>query len=222
MGLNDILLIGTGYLCGSIPFGLLIVRWVKKLDIRTQGSGNIGATNVGRIMGAKWFVVVMLLDGLKGLVPTAAPALLMKAGLELGTSIHTPVFIGLAAVLGHMYPCWLKFKGGKGVATALGVVAFLAPLASLIAAICFGLTFFIWRTVSISSLSAAILFAVTELPMLKPHPFSSENWSLGCFSLLVPGLIIYRHRGNIVRLMKGKEHAFRKKSSEPAKSETRP
>ncbi len=208
MGFIDFLLIVAGYLCGSIPFGLLIVRWVKGLDIRTQGSGNIGATNVGRIMGAKWFFLVMLLDALKGLVPTAISILLASGSFEFETHTHTPVFSGLAAVLGHMYPCWLKFKGGKGVATALGVVLVLAPVASLIAASCFAVTFAIWRTVSISSLSAAVLFAAVELPMLK-HPFNSENWPLGCFSLLVPLLIIYRHRSNILRLVKGEEYAFR-------------
>ncbi|MBL4885897.1 MAG: glycerol-3-phosphate 1-O-acyltransferase PlsY [Planctomycetaceae bacterium] len=217
--MTDFILICVGYFCGSIPFGLFIAKWAGGIDIRKHGSGNIGATNVGRIMGAKWFAIVMLLDGFKGLVPTLAAVLISQADFSFEVSPHTAVFAGLCAVLGHMYPCWLKFKGGKGVATALGVVGVLAPPASLFAAICFGITFLIWRTVSISSLLAASSFAVLELYLLSPEPFSSSNWSRGCFSLLVPGLIIYRHRSNIARLIRGEEHAFRKKKEEPVKPE---
>lgn len=214
MGLTDLLLVFAGYFCGSIPFGLFVARWVKGIDIREHGSGNIGATNVARVMGGKWFFVVMFLDGLKGLLPTAASMLLHQADWNLNVSPHTAVFAGLAAVFGHMYPCWLQFKGGKGVATALGVVAVLAPVASLVAAICFGVTFLITRTISICSLLGAIVFAVLELLLLKPYPFSATNWSLSCFSLLVPGLIIYRHRSNIVRLLRGEEQALGKKKND--------
>lgn len=209
----------AAYLIGSIPFGLLVARVFGKIDIRTVGSGNIGATNVGRVMGFKWFIVVFVLDALKGLLPTLAAKLMLASEPVTLESMHGPTIVGAATIIGHMFPCYLKFRGGKGVATGLGVVFVLAPLASAIAAGTFALTMLLWRTVSISSLIGAISFAVAELLLLKPHPFTRENCALGLFSLLVPGLIIYRHRSNIVRLIKGEEKAFTpKESAEPAKS----
>ena len=216
-----LLVCGFSYLLGSIPFGLLVARWFGKIDIRTMGSGNIGATNVGRVMGLRWFVVVFVLDALKGLLPTGL-GMWLASGLGLWQSSAplrevsmtlVPVLAGLAAVLGHMFPCWLGFRGGKGVATALGGVVVLAPWASLAAALLFGVSFAIWRTVSVSSILAAISFGVLQMFLLQPHPWTANLWPLGIFSLLVPLLIVYRHRSNIARLLRGEEHAFRKSAT---------
>jgi len=213
------LLIAGSYLFGSTPFGLLLARWFGGIDIRKHGSGNIGATNVGRVMGFRWFVAVFVLDGLKGLLPTGLALAWASAGEPPTVSMAGPVLVGLAAVLGHMFPCWLGFRGGKGVATALGVVLMLAPLASLITAGIFGLTFALWRTVSVSSILAAISFAVLQMLLLKPHPWTAQLWPLGVFSLLVPGLIVYRHRSNLVRLWRGEELGFKQKQEEVPQSD---
>jgi glycerol-3-phosphate acyltransferase PlsY len=182
----------ASYLLGSIPFGLLLARWARGIDLRQHGSGNIGATNVARTMGLKWGLVVLLLDALKGLA-----------------FHHVRVGCGVAAVMGHMYPCWLQFRGGKGVATALGVVCLLAPWASLGAFAAFTLTLACSRIVSLSSMAAALAFAIVEQFRLWPSAFSGENWSMGLFSLAVPALILVRHRENIGRLWRGEEQRFR-------------
>ncbi len=199
----------AAYLVGSIPFGLLVARLVKGVDIRQVGSGNIGATNVARSIGKPWGMAVLILDALKGLLPT-----LLFPAITLGSSDpnlkHVQVFCGLAAILGHMFPCWLRFRGGKGVATALGVVVVLVPIGSLTAAGVFVLSFAIWRIVSLSSIFAALSFAAFGMWNLWPTPFSTKTWSLAAFSLAIPLLIIARHRTNISRLLRGEEQPFRR------------
>jgi len=193
----------AAYLAGSIPFGLLVARWAAGVDIRTRGSGNIGATNVAREVGAGWGALVLLLDFLKGALPTwGLPLLAAGAGTS---SLHLQVGCGVAAVLGHMFPCWLRFRGGKGVATGAGVVVVLSPWATLAAVATFALVFASTRIVSASSVTAALVFAVTEMALLWPRPFASETWSLAVFCLLVPTLIVVRHRSNLVRLWRGEE-----------------
>ena len=194
----------ASYLLGSIPFGLLVARWAAGIDLREHGSRNIGATNVARTLGMKWGALVLLLDALKGLLPV----LLLPSAL-LATSDpaidHLRVGCGLAAVCGHMFPCWLGFRGGKGVATALGVVSVLAPWATLAAFLVFAGILAATRYVSASSILAAVAFAVTQLALLLPQPFAATHWSLAVFSLAVPVLIIVRHRTNLVRLWRGEE-----------------
>lgn len=174
------------------------------IDLRQHGSGNIGATNVARTMGMKWGLAVLALDALKGMLPVL---LVMHTSLfaAAAPSTHVAVGCGLAAILGHMFPCWLGFRGGKGVATALGVVALLAWQATLIAAGVFLLVFALKRVVSLASMTAALVFAAVEFGILWPDPFSSETWSLAAFSLAAPLLIIVRHRDNIARLLRGEE-----------------
>lgn len=210
MILLSALVLLASYLIGALPFGLWIARWFGGIDIRTKGSGNIGATNVGRVMGFRWFLVVFLLDGLKGLLPTLLGVAVSTQGFQQPGGTGLPVLAGVAAIVGHMFPCWLKFRGGKGVATALGVVIVLAPWASLAAAGTFLLTFLLWRTVSISSIAGSLIFAVLQMFLLKPTPWATGVWPLGLFSLLVPLLIVYRHRSNIRRLLRGEEYAFLK------------
>ncbi len=199
----------VAYLIGSIPFGLLIVRWVKGVDLRTVGSGNIGATNAGRVLGKAGGLGVLLLDALKGLLPT-----LVLARLCDETSA-TAVLAGTCAILGHMFPCWLGFRGGKGVATALGVVGVLAPWGTLAAFAAFALNFAATRIVSLGSVLAAIVFAVYQGFWLAPDWWSPEKRWLTVFSAAVPLLIILRHRSNLVRLLQGKEGAWKSTPAAP-------
>jgi glycerol-3-phosphate acyltransferase PlsY len=198
----------AAYFIGSIPFSLLIGRWVGGIDLRQHGSRNVGATNVARTLGLKWGLLALALDALKGLAPVLLlPELLL--GSEHPHVDHVRVGCGVAAICGHMFPCWLGFRGGKGVATALGVVVVLAPWATLAAFAVFAVTFAASRIVSLSSVLASVAFAVAEFALLRDNAFSAGNWSLAVFSLAVPALIIFRHRSNLARLARGEEPRFR-------------
>ncbi|MEX0716324.1 MAG: glycerol-3-phosphate 1-O-acyltransferase PlsY [Planctomycetaceae bacterium] len=198
------------YLAGSLPFGLLLGKLVFGRDIRKDGSGNIGATNVARVFGMRWGLVVLALDALKGLLPVAfLPRLIFSESHP--AFIHVQVACGIATVVGHMFPCWLGFRGGKGVATALGVILVLAPWATLAAFLTFAAVLLAFRFMSLASMLAALVFAATELWLLTPDPFAEPTWSRAAFSLLVPALIVLRHRANIARLLRGEEPRFRSK-----------
>ncbi len=210
----------VGYLVGSLPFGLLIARRTSGVDIRKQGSGNIGATNVARVLGAKYGAMVLVLDCLKGAVPTALLPILLLPPASSGR-LHLAVLTGVATILGHMFSFWIGFRGGKGVATALGVALVLSPWATAAAFVVFVTTFALSRYVSLSSMLAACVFCGTEMWLLCPAPFSESTWSLALFSTAVPLLIVLRHRANISRLMQGTEPKFRfgsKKEDRPEES----
>ncbi|MEK6237644.1 MAG: glycerol-3-phosphate 1-O-acyltransferase PlsY, partial [Planctomycetales bacterium] len=219
---TTILFVAAGYLIGSIPFGYLAGRLVAGVDIREVGSGNVGATNVGRTIGWKWFVVVLICDFLKGLIPALAGGMLASQfPLLVGSipAVALSVLGGVAAVLGHLWPVWLRFKGGKGVATGLGVIAALAPSVGwppLLAAVAvFAVVLGASRFMSLASISAACVYGAVQLAMLS-EPLSAQA-SVTCFSLLVPGLVVWRHRENIVRLWKGEESKIGR--GKPADSE---
>ena len=205
------ILVGA-YLAGSLPFGLIVARVAKGIDIREHGSKNIGATNVTRVLGVKWGALCFVLDVLKGALPVwLLPSLTLAADDPNRT--HWQVAAGLLAILGHMFPVWLGFHGGKGVATALGVVATLChvttgDLPTAFAFAAFAIVFGASRIVSISSITAAATFAISQMYFLWPQPFRAETWSIASFSLAVPALIIVKHRSNIVRLLRGDEHRF--------------
>lgn len=203
----ELIAVLTAYLAGSIPFGLLVARMVAGIDIRTQGSGNIGATNVGRLLGAKWGVTVLLLDALKGLLPVWLIPMAL-AGDDAARLILLRVLAGVATILGHMFPCWLGFKGGKGVATSLGVVVMIAPVASLAALGGFIVSMLLSRIVSLSSIVASLAFAVCQMLRLDVHPLVPAQLPVILFSLAVPLLIIVRHWSNIGRLLRGEEKRF--------------
>lgn len=196
----------TAYLAGSVPFGLLLARAIKGVDLRTVGSGNIGATNASRALGTKWGLVVLVLDALKGYLPAVLlPRLWTDEAVSL--SLLTAV-AGLGAILGHMYSCWLRFHGGKGVATALGVLLAVSPWGTLTAFVVFATAFAATRIVSLGSMLAAVAFAGHQMVSLQPAPFGPQAWPVGAFSLIVPVLVLWKHRSNLQRLLKGEEPRF--------------
>lgn len=190
-----------GYLAGSTPFGYLFARVVSGMDIRREGSGNIGATNVARVLGPKWGILILFLDLLKG---SLSVLLLPKlAGPELQHDLG--VWAGFAAIIGHMYPIWLRFRGGKGVATALGVVLALSPMATLAAVTTFLFIVGSTRFVSLGSVCAVTAFGVTHYLQTGSAAFSDQHRSLSIFSVAVPLMIIVAHRQNLLRLVRGQE-----------------
>lgn len=194
------------YLAGSIPFGLILARLLKGVDLRSVGSGNIGATNASRALGTKWGLVVLVLDALKGWLPAALlPGCWSKEPADLAL---LTAGAGLAAILGHMYSVWLGFQGGKGVATALGVLLAVSPYGTLTAFVVFAIAFAATRIVSLGSILAATAFAVHQLFALQPDPFSAVLWPIATFSLVAPALVIAKHRANIQRLLQGTEPRF--------------
>nr|WP_211487227.1 glycerol-3-phosphate 1-O-acyltransferase PlsY [Corallococcus exiguus] len=182
-----------GYLCGSIPFGVLLTRWFRGVDVRASGSGNIGATNVTRVAGKKLGAVVLLLDALKAVLPVAL------AVHYLPGDAKAHALVGLAAVLGHVYPVWLKLQGGKGVASALGVLVVLVPKAALAGAIIYGLVVSRWRVSSVGSLSAAVVAIATAF-----FTAPSREYVLLTAGLFV--LMLWTHRSNLLRLARRTEH----------------
>jgi glycerol-3-phosphate acyltransferase PlsY len=203
------------YFIGSIPFGWIIAKLVAGIDIRKAGSGNIGATNVARVVGAHWGMAVLVLDALKGVLPTR---LLPRTFLAVDDPafVHLSVACGMATILGHNFPCWLSFRGGKGVATSLGVIAVLGFEGTVAAALTFLIVFGMWRIVSLGSILAATAFGVCQAVVMVRNAFAEEDWaqywrehwSLAAFCLIGPLLIVIRHRANIARLLRGEEPKF--------------
>jgi len=188
------------YLIGAIPFGLLVSRG-SGIDIRTQGSRNIGATNVARLLGKKMGALTLILDLLKGYLPMFTAALLLQADPNRDLFI---ALCGAATVLGHMFPVYLRFKGGKGVATALGAFLYLAPLAALGCLLVFVVAVFLSGFVSLGSLLGSISILVWLLVLQVP---AWKFW-LAAFIVL---LIWVKHGPNIGRLLNGTEKSWRKK-----------
>jgi glycerol-3-phosphate acyltransferase PlsY len=181
------------YLLGAVPFGLMFSKLFSDVDVRTIGSGNIGATNVLRAAGKNAAVLTLLADGLKGLIPVLVVNRIFQNDAVTALS-------GAAAVLGHVFPIYLKFKGGKGVATSYGVVLAVAPWIGIVCLVVWALVAFIWRY---SSLSALIAFAC--YPVLTFFSGSPPSKPYGLLSLFMFGMIYYRHRENIRRLLSGTE-----------------
>jgi glycerol-3-phosphate acyltransferase PlsY len=184
----------AAYLLGSIPFGLLIVRWVLNIDVRQSGSGNIGATNVRRVAGTLWGIVTLVCDALKGALPTYAAATVTGSA----TTGAAP-WVALAAIYGHMFPIYFKFRpSGKGVATALGCFAVLSPPTCGVALVVFLCIVFISRRVSAASMGSMAVLPVA-IAMITRDSMSALA------AALAAGMIISRHKGNIQRLLSGKE-----------------
>ncbi|MBN2704671.1 MAG: glycerol-3-phosphate 1-O-acyltransferase PlsY [Pontiellaceae bacterium] len=187
----------VAYFLGAMPFGLLVAK-SRGVDIRRHGSGNIGATNVFRVVGKGWGVFTFVLDALKGFIPAYVFPRLVCLDPEWG------VLFGIVAILGHTFPVFLKFKGGKGVATSAGMLLGVAPAAVGIGFLCWVLCLVFSRIVSLSSILAAVAVAISVWWMDNGL---TVRIALSVLSLLV----IWLHRANIKRLMNGTEHRFGKK-----------
>jgi acyl phosphate:glycerol-3-phosphate acyltransferase len=196
MTLNLVLAVLIAYLLGGVPFGYLFVRFALHKDIRTMGSGNIGATNVHRTAGGKAGVIVLVLDILKGFF-----AVLIAGALTHGD----PLALALAAVavmIGHSFSIFLGFKGGKAVACFIGAFLFIAPLALLVVAIIFVLTVSVSKHISLGSIVGASLFPLVMWLILHPPT------PILCAAIFAAVLIIYRHKANIQRILAGNENVF--------------
>ena len=193
----------VAYLLGSIPFGF-VAGLIAGVDVRKHGSGNIGATNTLRVLGKKYGYPVFVADVLKGYIAVRTALWLTRFDPSTGD------FIGILAaffvVVGHSFPIWLRFRGGKGVAAAAGACLGLVPLATLIAVLIWIVTFFIFRYVSLASIVAAIALALSALFL----GYAADPILL-TFTCLIAALIILRHRSNIMRLLQGREPRFDRK-----------
>ncbi len=195
----EILLIVLGYLLGSVPVGFILGSR-SGIDVRKSGSGNVGATNVARVVGKRQGTLTLIADVAKGFLP-------VFLAMQLGASLAATILVGTAAFLGHLFPIFLKFKGGKGVATALGVFLALAPMATLVLVALFGVAVLTSRIVSLSSiltaLTAPIIFWLFAYPPLVV--------GMAAFIALA---ITSRHQSNIRRMMNGSEPRFGSASSQ--------
>jgi glycerol-3-phosphate acyltransferase PlsY len=185
-------LVVVAYFCGSVPFGLLIARRFAGVDVREAGSGNIGATNVARVVGKKLGAVVLLLDALKGAAPVLAARLLVDGPWWHGA-------VAMAAVLGHVFPVWLKFKGGKGVATAAGVLAVLLPWSALVGFALWGLVMLTMRVSSVGSMLGAAAAVGVAFALGAPVEYRA-------LAGVLVVVIVWTHRENVKRLLRGKEN----------------
>jgi acyl phosphate:glycerol-3-phosphate acyltransferase len=190
----------AAYLLGSIPFGLLLTKLFGSGDVRKSGSGNIGATNVARVAGWLPGILTLLLDVAKG------AAAVWLAGRVSNESATCVMIAALAALLGHCYPVWLKFRGGKGVATAAGAFLVLCGPALLGSVIVFLLVAFFWRYVSLASISAAASMPLLIYLLWAPHHAPPPVVTFG--SLAAAAMIFYKHDANIQRLVQGEEPKF--------------
>ena len=202
-----ILIVGA-YLLGSIPFGVIIARAHGK-DLRSIGSGNIGATNLSRALGRRWAYFCFVLDVFKGLVPMltgiffiSSPASIAELFLWLGA--------GTAAILGHIFPIYIRFKGGKGVATSLGVALGLWPyftICALFAIVVWVVVVLIWRYVSLASIAASVAFPIALISTIALNASwdFANLWPLFIAAVAIPVMVIVRHRENIKRLIAGTE-----------------
>jgi acyl phosphate:glycerol-3-phosphate acyltransferase len=188
----------AAYLLGSIPFGLLIVKAAAGKDIREAGSGNIGAANVARNAGAVAGALTLLLDGAKGYFAV------WLAGRAAHENIHWMMAAGILAVVGHMFPVWLGFKGGKGVATGLGVFLPICWQAVAVGAVLWLLVVAFWRYSSLGSIAAAAAMPLFVYVLYAPRHAPPSSVTLG--TVLISLLILFKHRSNMERLIAGKEN----------------
>jgi len=187
------------YFMGSLPNGVMIGKRVKGIDIRDHGSGNSGATNAYRVLGAKYGIMVLVADVLKGFIPVMLADMAGIGGIVL-------ILIGIVAVVGHSLSLFLEFKGGKGVATSLGVFLYLVPQVMLVIVAVFVGVVYLTRYISLASIIGAALLPILTLVM--PLREGIDRPSIFIISLFMGLFVIYRHRSNITRLLNGTENKF--------------
>lgn len=198
--MNELLLIVLAYLIGSIPTSVWVSQRFFDIDIRDYGSGNAGATNTYRVLGSKWGTTVMIVDMLKGIAAVKLALLLPQYADSDTRFLNLQIILGLAAVIGHVFPLWADFRGGKGVATLFGLVLGISPLTALCCSGVFLLVLYVTRFVSLSSIFASIAFPVFILVI-----FNVENHIYRVFAIAVALMVILTHQKNIGRLFKGSE-----------------
>jgi len=187
------------YLIGSIPTAVWVSKWVYGIDIREHGSGNAGATNAFRILGTKAGSAVMLIDMLKGFL--AVKLALISRFLPGGEQfMNLEIFLGLSAVVGHIFPIWADFRGGKGIATLFGMILSIQPIVAVSLIVVFVLMLFLTRYVSLSSITASIAF-----PVLIVFIFNADELSYRLFAIATAFLVVLTHHKNISRLLNGNE-----------------
>jgi acyl phosphate:glycerol-3-phosphate acyltransferase len=198
--MNELLLVILAYLIGSVPTSVWVSQYFFDIDIREYGSGNAGATNTYRVLGPKWGTTVMLVDMIKGIVAVKL-ALLLPQYADSDTRLQNlQIVLGLAAVIGHVFPIWADFRGGKGVATLFGLVLGVSPITALCCSGVFLLVLYLTRFVSLSSIFASIAFPVFILII-----FNFQNDTYRVFAIAVALMVILTHQKNIGRLFKGNE-----------------
>lgn len=198
--MNELLLIILAYLIGSIPTSVWISQHFFDFDIRDYGSGNAGATNTYRVLGSKWGTIVMIADMVKGIIAVKLALLLPQYADSDVRFLNLQIILGLAAVVGHVFPIWADFRGGKGVATLFGLVLGISPLTAVCCSGVFLLVLYLTRFVSLSSIFASIAFPVFILVI-----FNVENSIYRVFAIAVALMVILTHQKNIGRLFKGNE-----------------
>jgi acyl phosphate:glycerol-3-phosphate acyltransferase len=198
--MKEALFVLLAYLIGSIPTSVWVSRYFFDIDIRDYGSGNAGATNTFRVLGKRWGTFVMVVDMVKGLIAVKL-ALLLPFYMEHDLARTTfQIGLGLAAVLGHIYPIWADFRGGKGVATLFGLVLGISPWTALCCSGVFLLVLYLTRFVSLSSILASVAFPVFILVIFNMH-----HQAYRVFAVVVALMVILTHQKNITRLIKGNE-----------------
>jgi acyl phosphate:glycerol-3-phosphate acyltransferase len=201
------LLVVGSYLLGSIPFGYLAGRLVG-MDIRQAGSGNVGATNVVRVLGKRYGYPVFALDFLKGFGAVKISMLIAPGRpSEWNSAEIFGILAAMASVLGHLYPPWLKFKGGKGVATSAGALLALTPIATLVGVGIWIVVFWLTRYVSLASITAAVVLPIVILVVSEDQNKKPLIYSSAC----VATIVVWRHRSNLSRLIRGTESRFTRK-----------
>lgn len=210
--INVILAVILAYLIGSIPTAVWIGRMFYGVDVRTKGSGNAGATNTIRVLGLKAGIPVMIIDVFKGWLAVYIANFFYSDSIGFIDLVDFKIILAAAAILGHVFPIYVGFKGGKGIATLLGVGIALFPTASLIAVLIFTVTLILTSYVSLGSIIAAVTFPIVEILILGHQ----DHFSLILLSILVAVFVPLTHRKNIGRLIRGEESKFtiKKKGSE--------
>lgn len=198
--MNELMIIILAYLLGSIPTAVWVSQRFFGIDIRVYGSGNAGATNVYRVLGSKWGTLVMIIDMLKGMAAVQLAWLLPEYADAETLFQNLQTILGMTAVLGHIFPIWADFKGGKGVATVFGMVLGISPITAVSCVGIFGIVIYLTRFVSLSSILASISFPIFILVI-----FNVENPLYRVFAIAVALLVLLTHQKNIGRLLRGEE-----------------
>lgn len=189
------------YLLGSIPTAVWVGKKYYGMDVREHGSKNAGATNTFRVLGKKPGILVLLIDVFKGALAVLLPFFILQNQLDSESIIHIQLVAAIAAVLGHVFPVFAQFKGGKGVATSLGIIIGIHPAAALICLGIFLVIFILFHYVSLGAIAASIAF-----PLLIVYLFQVDSIWLRAFAIVLGAVVIFAHKKNIVRLMQGEEN----------------